>query len=153
MERFDGAEAAKGAEERFDQVHVRHDIPDDIPEVELGDGSAPWAGGDGQVHLPALIASAFGISSSEARRLLDQGGVKIDGEPLRGDRLDLPSSRSPARFCRRGRGASPSWFDACAWFFAAPFRSLSRIVVPCKYIVLTFGLSAAYTMHMHGKCR
>ena len=37
---------------------------------------------DGEVHLPRLIAGAFGVSSSEARRLLSQGGVKLDGEPL-----------------------------------------------------------------------
>jgi tyrosyl-tRNA synthetase len=42
------------------------------------------------VHVPALIAQAFGVSTSEARRLLGQGGVKVDGEALDGGRLDIP---------------------------------------------------------------
>ena len=36
----------------------------------------------GTVHLPALIAAEFGLSSSEARRLIGQGGVRLDGEPV-----------------------------------------------------------------------
>ena len=39
------------------------------------------ANGDA-VHLPALLADAFGVSRSEARRLLAQAGVKLDGEAL-----------------------------------------------------------------------
>ena len=41
------------------------------------------------IHLPVLMADAFGISSSEARRLLKQGGVKLDGETLPPETLDL----------------------------------------------------------------
>jgi tyrosyl-tRNA synthetase len=82
--RFHGDEAARDAEERFDQVHVRHEVPEDIPEVtaEPGDGGA--------VHLPALIAQAFGVSTSEARRLLGQGGVRVDGAVVDSGRLDVP---------------------------------------------------------------
>ncbi len=39
------------------------------------------AAGSATVHLPALLAQAFGVSTSEARRALAQGGVKLDGEP------------------------------------------------------------------------
>ncbi len=82
--RFHSDEAAKEAEARFDQLHVRREVPEDVPEVraESGDG--------GEVHVPALIAQAFGVSTSEARRLLGQGGVKVDGEALDGGRLDVP---------------------------------------------------------------
>ncbi len=62
----------EAAEARFDSVHKHGEVPDDIPEVELGEGET--------VHLPALLASAFGISSSEARRLIAQGGVKVEGD-------------------------------------------------------------------------
>ena len=48
---------------------------------------------DGRVHLPALIADGFGGSRSEARRLLAQGGVQLDGEPLGRRRSDLPAER------------------------------------------------------------
>jgi tyrosyl-tRNA synthetase len=82
--RFHGDEAAKEAEGRFDQVHVRREVPEDIPEVGVEAGEA------GEVHLPALIADAFGVSTSEARRLLGQGGVKVDGEAVDGGRLDMP---------------------------------------------------------------
>jgi len=82
--RFHSDEAAKEAEGRFDQVHVRREVPEDIPEVGVE------AGNDGEVHLPALIADAFGVSTSEARRLLGQGGVKVDGEAVDGGRLDVP---------------------------------------------------------------
>ena len=40
------------------------------------------------VHLPALLADAFGLSTSEGRRLIAQGGVKVDGRPA--EALDLP---------------------------------------------------------------
>ena len=44
----------------------------------------------GAVHLPALIAAEFGLSSSEARRLIGQGGVRLDGDPVDPAALDLP---------------------------------------------------------------
>jgi len=82
--RFHSDDAAKEAEARFDQLHVRREVPDDVPEVRAEPGD------DGVVHVPALIAQAFGVSTSEARRLLGQGGVKVDGEALDGGRLDVP---------------------------------------------------------------
>jgi len=84
--RFHGEDAARGAEEHFDRLFVRHEAPEQIEEVGLG----AYIGEDGaSVHLPLLMAGAFEISSSEARRLLRQGGVKLDGEPLPGEPLDL----------------------------------------------------------------
>ena len=80
---FHGADEARGAEQRFDQVHVERGVPDEMPEVRI-DGE--------EVHLPALIADAFGISRSEARRLVAQGGVKVGGEAVDAERLDLPAS-------------------------------------------------------------
>jgi tyrosyl-tRNA synthetase len=40
-----------------------------------------------------LIAEGFGMSRSEARRTLAQGGVRLDGEPLAAEDLDLPRER------------------------------------------------------------
>jgi tyrosyl-tRNA synthetase len=82
-DRFHGEGAGAGAEQRFDQVHVRGELPDDIPVATIE------AAEDGSVHLPALIASEFGISTSEARRLMGQGGVKLDGEPVDRDAFDV----------------------------------------------------------------
>jgi tyrosyl-tRNA synthetase len=93
--RFAGEEAAREAEARFDRVHVRHDVPDDVEDAALP--------ADDPVHLPALLADAFGISRSEARRLLSQGGVKLDGEVLSDGQLDLPSATLEGRVIQLGK--------------------------------------------------
>lgn len=72
-------EAAVAAEEHFDKVFKNHDVPDDIPvfegEITLND--------EGLVYLPALMAAAsLAQSAGEARRLIDGGGVKVNGEAL-----------------------------------------------------------------------
>jgi tyrosyl-tRNA synthetase len=95
--RFHDADAARAAQERFDQVHVRRERPDDIPEVGFP------AGEDGMVHLPALLAAAFGISTSEARRSLGQGAVRIDGEVVDGAALDVEASAVDGRVLQLGR--------------------------------------------------
>jgi tyrosyl-tRNA synthetase len=82
--RFHDEAAAQAAEEGFDRVHREHRPPEEMPDAPLP------ANGDGVVHLPALLAQTFGVSSSEARRLLKQGGVKLDGRPLPGEPLDRP---------------------------------------------------------------
>jgi tyrosyl-tRNA synthetase len=84
--RFHGDAAADAAATEFERVHVRHEVPEEIEEL-LVDGV------NGSVHLPALISDAFGMSRSEARRTLAQGGVRLDGEQLAADDLDLPPDR------------------------------------------------------------
>jgi tyrosyl-tRNA synthetase len=96
VERFHSAESAQAAEQAFDRVHVQHAIPDEVPEVLVTPG-------DGKVHLPALLALAFGISTSEARRSLSQGGVKLDGETLPADTLDLPVEAISGRVVQLGK--------------------------------------------------
>jgi tyrosyl-tRNA synthetase len=81
--RSHGEEAARGAEEHFTRVVREHRAPDDVLEVD-----AP----EPQLHLPALLARVFGQSSSHWRRVIDQGGVKVEGRPLEGydhDRSEL----------------------------------------------------------------
>jgi len=97
VERFYDGAAAGEAEAAFDRVHVRREVPKDVPEVE-------WAvnGGDA-AHLPALIAHAFGVSSSEARRSLSQGGVRIDGEVVPSGVLDLPREGVDGRVLQLGK--------------------------------------------------
>jgi tyrosyl-tRNA synthetase len=82
--RYHGEEAAAAAQERFDTLHVRRELPDEIEEFAFRAGNGP-------VHLPALISDAFGLSRSEGRRLLAQGGVKLNGDALDGSRIDLPA--------------------------------------------------------------
>jgi len=100
VERFHGTEAARAAEEHFDRLFVQRKAPDQIEEVDL----EPFlGGGDGSVHLPLLMAGAFGISSSEGRRLIKQGGVKLDGEPIPADTLDLDPAALDGRVLQAGK--------------------------------------------------
>ncbi len=99
--RFHGAPAARAAEREFDRVHVQHRPPTEVPEVVW---SLPEDGGDAaEVHLPALLALAFGISTSEARRALGQGGVRLDGEPMNGSVLDRRLQELDGRVLQLGK--------------------------------------------------
>jgi tyrosyl-tRNA synthetase len=84
--RFWDADAAVRAEERFDSVHVRGEIPADAEE-------AAFEAVNGVAHVPAVVEALFGVSRSEGRRLLSQGGIRLDGEPLGPDDQDLPAER------------------------------------------------------------
>jgi tyrosyl-tRNA synthetase len=94
--RFWGDDAAGAAEADFDRRFVEHRVPDDIEEHA-------FAAADGVVHLPALIADCFGASRSEARRLLQQGGVRLDGEQLGGDDVDVEPERLDGRVLQLGK--------------------------------------------------
>jgi tyrosyl-tRNA synthetase len=93
---YHGEEAAKAAQERFDTLHVRRELPDEIDEFA-------FSAENGQVHLPAVMAAAFGVSRSEARRLLTQGGVRLDGTELDGAMLDFPAEELDGAVLQVGR--------------------------------------------------
>jgi tyrosyl-tRNA synthetase len=81
VERSHGEEAARAAEEHFTRVVREGRAPDDIAEHRLPDGDP--------IHMPALIHDAgLAASTSEARRLIAQGAVKVEGQPSA--ELDLP---------------------------------------------------------------
>jgi len=91
---YHGPEAARDAEQHFDLVHVRHETPDDIPLYPLGDTDP--------VSLSGLIRDAgLAASGAEARRLIQQGAVRLDGEPL-GD-LEIPRGRLAGAVLQVGR--------------------------------------------------
>jgi tyrosyl-tRNA synthetase len=100
VERFHGEGSGAAAEEHFNRVFVERSAPEEMPEVELGEYRAD---GNGLVHLPRLIAGAFGVSSSEGRRLIQQGGVKLDGEPLPAEPLDLEPDSLDGRVLQVGK--------------------------------------------------
>jgi tyrosyl-tRNA synthetase len=79
--RSHGEDAARAAEEHFTRVVREGKPPDDVEEVLVPDP-------DEVIHLPAFLASRLGESSSHWRRVIDQGGVKLDGEPVAG--YDVP---------------------------------------------------------------
>jgi tyrosyl-tRNA synthetase len=91
--RSHGEEAARAAEAHFTRVVREGKAPDDVPAMGLPDGDP--------VHLPALLAEAFGISTSEARRLLEQGAVKVGDEVV--TELDLPRKRLENALVQAGK--------------------------------------------------
>jgi tyrosyl-tRNA synthetase len=99
VDRFWSAEAAEEAERQFDRVHKQHLPPEEMEELPVSADHMT----DGRVHLPALIAAGFGISRSEARRQLTQGGVRLDGEQLDGGELDVEPERLDGAVLQVGR--------------------------------------------------
>ena len=94
----DGAGAA--AEARFDRVHRERELPEEIPEVAI----PPDVIVEGSVYLPALLALlGLADSNSHARRLIEQGGVRLEGEPVSGDALELPVAELRGRVLQVGR--------------------------------------------------
>ena len=91
--RSHGEEGARAAEEHFNRVVRRHEAPEEVPEHPL-----PTAD---PVHLPALLADAFGLSRSEGRRLIAEGGVKLDGDPV--SELDIPRERLAGAVLQAGK--------------------------------------------------
>jgi tyrosyl-tRNA synthetase len=89
-----GEQAAAAAEEHFTRVVRRHEAPEDVPEVALPAGDP--------VHLPALLVEQLGVgSTSEARRLIQQGGVKVNGAAAGG--LDLPRAHLAGALLQVGK--------------------------------------------------
>ncbi len=87
---------AQAAERHFDLVVVQGAAPEEVQE-------ASFAAEDGMLHLPGLIAEEFGISRSEARRLIDQGAVTLDEQPLAAGEHDVPSVRADGKVLKVGR--------------------------------------------------
>jgi tyrosyl-tRNA synthetase len=82
VSRAHGEAAAREAEAHFTRVVREGQAPEDVPEAPLPDGDP--------VHLPALLSSAFGLSTSEARRMIAQGGVRVNDEVV----TDLEATRA-----------------------------------------------------------
>src|SRR4051794_11407531 len=91
--RFYDEAAAREAEAAFDRVHIAREVPEDMPVLVL-DGAH-------SVHLPQLLAEQFGMSRSEARRNIAQGGVRLDGEPVA--ELDWPAADLAGRVLQVGK--------------------------------------------------
>jgi tyrosyl-tRNA synthetase len=89
-----GDEAAREAEDHFTRVVREGRAPDEVPEAPLPDGDP--------LHLPALLVDQLGLgSTSEARRLISQGGVKVEGEVVKD--LDVPRSRLAGALVQAGK--------------------------------------------------
>ncbi len=72
--RFHDASAASAARGEFEATYLRDGVPDDVPELELG------TDGQGLSLSKALSEARLVKSTSEGRRMIEQGGVEVDGE-------------------------------------------------------------------------
>jgi tyrosyl-tRNA synthetase len=89
-----GEEAARTAEDHFTRVVREGQAPEEVPEEPLPEGDP--------LHLPALLVERLGLdSTSEARRLIAQGAVKVDGEVV--SDVDLPRERLAGALVQAGK--------------------------------------------------
>ncbi|HTB71572.1 MAG TPA: tyrosine--tRNA ligase [Solirubrobacteraceae bacterium] len=88
--------AAAEAERHFERVFVSREAPERIEE-------ASFAADDDVVHVPGVMASEFGLSRAQARRLIDQGGVTLGDAPLAAGEYDVPSARADGQVLKVGK--------------------------------------------------
>ncbi|MGD0167606.1 MAG: tyrosine--tRNA ligase [Gaiellaceae bacterium] len=94
VRRSHGEEAARAAEEHFTRVVREKEAPESLEEAALPPGDP--------LHLPALLVDSLGLAStSAARRMVAQGGVKLNGEVVK--ELDLPRDRLEGALVQAGK--------------------------------------------------
>lgn len=98
--RYHGAAAADSAEEGFDRVFREQEIPENVPEVPLPDAAVR----DGNVWLPRLLSSVgLASSNAEARRLIEQGGFRLEGKAITDPDLERPREYFEDKVLQVGR--------------------------------------------------
>jgi tyrosyl-tRNA synthetase len=89
-----GDEAAREAEAHFTRVVREGQAPDEVPEAPLPEGDP--------VHLPAVLVDRLGLAStSEARRLISQGAVRLDGDVV--NDVDVPREKLAGALVQAGK--------------------------------------------------
>jgi tyrosyl-tRNA synthetase len=78
---YHSEEASGGAEAHFDLVHKQHEVPQDIPEFGLGEKP--------ERLIDVMVKAGMAKGTGEARRLIRQGGVKLDGQAVNDELLEL----------------------------------------------------------------
>jgi tyrosyl-tRNA synthetase len=91
--RAHGEEAARAAEDHFTRVVREGQAPEEVPETRLPAGDP--------LHLPSVLADHFDISTSEVRRLIAQGAVRVEGEIV--GELDVPRRRLEGALVQVGK--------------------------------------------------
>ncbi|MGB2866808.1 MAG: tyrosine--tRNA ligase [Bacteroidota bacterium] len=83
VELYHSADAAKKAEEEFDRIFIEKSVPDEIEEYRLPSGVNDI--------VTLMLQSKLATSKSDARRLIEQGGVSINGEKVLDPNNSLPT--------------------------------------------------------------
>jgi tyrosyl-tRNA synthetase len=96
VERMYSSVEADGAQAHFDRVFVNREAPEEISDaiVEVREG---------MVHMPAAMTTAFGLSRSDARRMIDQGGVTLSEVLLAAGEYDVTIERADGAVLRAGK--------------------------------------------------
>lgn len=84
---YHSAEDAKKAEAEFDRIFVEKEVPSEIPEY------IPEVQGDKIWIVKLLVSSGMATSNTDARRLIAQGAVSLNGERVQDENLELPLNR------------------------------------------------------------
>jgi tyrosyl-tRNA synthetase len=92
--RFHSPDAATSAERHFDRLFKSHEAPEEIEDLQITTALA-------EIHLPEVMADAFGLSRSEARRLIEQGGVTLDGAAV--TTIDIPTGELDGKVLKVGK--------------------------------------------------
>ncbi len=89
-------EDAAAAERHFERVFVAREAPAEIDEATVAQDG-------GVVHLPGVIAAEFGLSRTDARRLIDQGGVTLGDASVAAGEYDVPSAAADGQVLKVGK--------------------------------------------------
>lgn len=81
---FHGPEAATAARAEFDKVFAGGGLPDEVPSLDFGDGEPVWI-------VKMMRDAGFAASNGEARRLVGQGAVSLDGDRVASDDYEVPA--------------------------------------------------------------
>jgi tyrosyl-tRNA synthetase len=96
VELYHGEQAGQGAEAAFDRVFKEHQAPQEVAEVALSLGE--------KVHLPSVLKDlGFVPSTSEGRRAIDGGGVKIDGVTVEANHFDVALEEIDGKLVQVGK--------------------------------------------------
>src|SRR6476659_8735277 len=134
VERWHGPEQAAAAEAGFDRRFKDKRATDDAPVIALPEGDP--------VHVPALLAdNRLAASRGEARRLIAQGGVRLDGTALAADELDVGRERLAGAELRVGRRFAFAWeLQAVHTPWSAAWRASGRFFVGLRSCPASGGL-------------
>ena len=94
---FHSADAAAAAQAEFERVFSSGHLPQEIPEVVV---DPP---GETMLLSKLLVAAGLSASNSEARRLIQQGGVKVDGETVSDIKAEIETSGSESLLIQVGK--------------------------------------------------
>lgn len=86
VERYHGTRMAEEAQERFEQVHEKRGIPDNIPVFVPSDQGRVWL-------VRFVVDRGLVESNSQARRMIKQGAITIDGEKIADENMELDLSK------------------------------------------------------------